>query len=252
MKFSDSQDDRILTAHLLDLAKRSIRNSTVYFSRFLDERQMFIAEKTLCERTDIKTFLWGGYENAERKICCVFPEWSEHDTDIVPVICLTFRYRSMDKLSHRDFLGAFMSCGIQRETVGDIIVGDDKAQTMVTKEVAPLLMGITKIGRCGVKATDTECFDMPLQQNFREISSTVSSLRIDCIAAAAIKESREKAVRMLRQGKIEVNYEEIMSPSIKLNAGDVFVVRGFGKFRLKTVTGLSKKGRLHILIEQYH
>lgn len=252
MSFSDSQDDRVLIAHLQDLADRLERNCMGCFSRFLDERQLFIAEKTLKDRADVNVVFWGGYENAQRKICCIFPEWSEPDTASVPIVCLTYKYRSSDKLSHRDFLGAFMSCGIQRETVGDIIIGENKAQAIVTEAVAPLLREITKVGRCGVKVTDNETFDMPLQQNFREISGTVSSLRIDSVAALGIKESREKTVRMIQQGRVQINYEEITSSSIKLAEGDIFVVRGFGKFRLKTVTGLSKKGRLHILIEQYH
>ncbi len=252
MSFSNSQEDRVLIAHLQDLVDRAERNCMGCFSRFLDERQLFIAEKALKNRTDVNVVFWGGYENAQRKICCIFPEWAELDMVSVPIACITYKYRSNDKLSHRDFLGAFMSCGIQRETVGDIIIGENKTQAIVTDTIVPLLREITKVGRCGVKVTDEETFNMPLQQNFREISGTVSSLRIDSIAALSIKESREKTVRMIQQGRIQLNYEEVTSSSIKLAEGDIFVVKGFGKFRLKTVIGLSKKGRLHILIEQYH
>ena len=251
MSFSDSLDDRILTAHLCDLAERANRDCTGCYTRFLDERQIMIAEKTLLGRADCNVKLWGGYEKARRKICCVYPEWMEPDESLAPIVCLTYKYRCGEKLTHRDFLGAFMSCGIQRETVGDIVIGKEKAQAIVTQAVAPILRDITKIGRIGVKVTENGSFDMPLQQNFREISGTVSSLRIDSVAALGIRESREKTVRLLQQGRIEVNYSEITSPSVKLSEGDVFVVRGFGKYRLKTVTGLSKKGRLHILIEQY-
>ncbi len=252
MSSPDSGNDRVLIAHLNDLAERAIRNCTGCYSRFLDERQVFIANKTLLGRSDINVRLWGGYENAQRKICCVYPEWIEPDDSQVPIVCITYKYGNMVKLTHRDFLGAFMSCGIQRETVGDIIVGNGKTQAIVTDAISPILGQLTKIGRCGVKPTDAEPFDMPLQQTFREISGTVQSLRIDSVAALAIKESREKTVKILAQGHIELNYTEVTSPSLIVNEGDVFVVRGHGKFRLKMVTGLSKKGRLHILIEQYN
>lgn len=250
--FSEAQEDRVLEAHLQDLIMRSSRDCTIYSTRFLDERQVYLTEKYMGSRTDCRIMMWGGYAEAQRKICCVYPEWMETDTSDAPTVCLTFRYRETDKLSHRDFLGAFMSCGIQRETVGDIVTGSGRTQAIVTEAVAPLLRELVKIGRCGVKVTDNEAFDMPVLQNFREISGTVSSMRIDAAAALAIRESREKTVRMLQQGKIEVNYCQITSSSYAVDEGDIFVVKGYGKFRIKNVAGLSKKGRLHIVIEQYN
>lgn len=247
-----SSDDYVFIAHLEDLAERAVRSCTGCYTRFLDERQVFAANKAFSGRSDINVRFWGGYKEAQRKLCCIYPDWMEFDENNVPIVCLTYNYGNMVRLTHRDFLGAFMSCGIQRETIGDIIVGDRKTQAFVTETVVPILIQLTKIGSCGVKATDVKSFDMPLQQNFREISGTVQSLRIDSVAALAIKESREKAVKILKQRRIEINYEEVTSSSLLIEEGDIFVVRGYGKFRLKMVTGLSKKGRLHILIEQYH
>lgn len=248
----NTQADKVLEAHIQDLVMRSSRDCTMYCTRFLDERQVYLAEKYMKGRSDCRVMLWGGYKEAQRKMLCICPEWMEPDTEDVPAVCLTFRYRETDKLTHRDFLGAFMSCGIQRETVGDIVTGCGKTQAIVTEAVAPLLRELEKIGRCGVRVSDEEPFDMPAQQNFREISGTISSMRIDAAASLAVRESREKTVRMLQQGKIEVNYCQVTSPSYAVNEGDIFVVKGCGKFRIKNVTGLSKKGRLHIVIEQYN
>ena len=41
------------------------------------------------------------------------------------------------------------------------------------------------------------------------------------------------------------------SASGKMEEGDVFSVRGFGKFRLKEIGGLTKKGRIRICVEKY-
>ncbi len=248
----ETQADKVLFAHLLDLAERCCRDCTVYSSRFLDERQSFLAEKLLSVRADCNVRFWGGYESAQRKVCCIAPEWLEITDELVPIRCITFKFREADVLTHRDFLGAFMSLGIERETIGDIIVGSGRAQAFATEAAAKLILGIEKIGRCGVKTTDSETFDMPCVQNFREITGTVSALRIDAVAALAIRQSREKTVGLIRQGKVQVNYNEVCSASLVLSEGDIFVVRGFGKFRLKSVTGLSKKERLHIIIEQYN
>ncbi len=249
---SELQADKLLEVHLDDLVSLSKRYSVPYFSKFLDERQVYLTKQRFTGRVDCNVWMWGGYEGALRQLCCIFPEWMEPDAGMVPIVCLTFRYRESDCLTHRDFLGSFMSKGIVRETIGDIVTGCGITQVLVTDVVAPLLKEITKVGRCGVKATDNESFIMKPSQNFREISGTVSSLRIDTVTALGIRESREKTVGLLKKGKIELNYCEVVSPSEEVDVGDIITVRGYGKFRLKTVTGLSRKGRLHILIEQYH
>lgn len=248
----ESQADKVLSAHILDIAERCCRDCTVYSTRFLDERQSFLAEKLLSGRVDCNVRFWGGYENAQRKVCCIAPEWLEITDELVPIYCITFKYREADVLTHRDFLGAFMSLKIQRETIGDIVVGSGITQAFATETAAKLILEIDKIGRCGVQAIESETFDMLCVQNFREITGTVSSLRIDAVASLAIRLSREKTAGLIRQGKVELNYSVVCSSSLNVSEGDIFVVRGFGKFRLKSVTGLSKRERLHIIIEQYN
>lgn len=56
---------------------------------------------------------------------------------------------------------------------------------------------------------------------------------------------------MIRSGIVTLNYQEVLQPDKLLKAGDVFSVRGHGKFRLKEVGEPTKKGRLHITIEQF-
>ncbi len=249
---NESQADKVLAAHISDLAERSCRDCTVYATKFLDERQSYLAQKLLSGRADCNVRFWGGYEEAQRRLCCIAPEWLEITDELVPIHCVTFKFRESDTLSHRDFLGAFMSCGIQRETIGDIVIGKGKAQAFATEAAAALIKDITKIGRCGIKSSDDEGFCMSVERNFREIGGTVSSLRIDSVAALAVRESREKTVGLIRQGKVLLNYSEAAFPSLSVSEGDIITVRGYGKFRMKTVTGLSKKGRLHIIIEQYN
>lgn len=36
-----------------------------------------------------------------------------------------------------------------------------------------------------------------------------------------------------------------------MQIGDVFSVRGYGKFRIDTMDGVSRKGRYHITIQKY-
>ena len=59
-----------------------------------------------------------------------------------------------DPASHRDFLGACLGCGIDRRTVGDIIVtGERGAQVLCTPEIADFISAsLTQVNRCYFRA----------------------------------------------------------------------------------------------------
>ena len=144
-----SSEDRLLVSHIADMMDICGKIYCPKFSSFLDERQAALAQSVLNERGFERYGFYGGYENASRKVLGVFPEYCEDEE--YPVSAITFRYRENDKLSHRDFLGAFMSRQIKREMLGDIVVGKGSTTAFVYNTVkAVLLSEITKIGSVGV------------------------------------------------------------------------------------------------------
>jgi hypothetical protein len=60
-----------------------------------------------------------------------------------------------DAASHRDFLGACLGTGIDRRTIGDILVqGDQGAQILCTPEMAPFLeMSLTQVCLTATEST---------------------------------------------------------------------------------------------------
>jgi RNA-binding protein YlmH len=56
---------------------------------------------------------------------------------------------------------------------------------------------------------------------------------------------------MIQQGNMERIGHTVLLPSEHMQTGDIFVIRGSGKFQLISVSEPSKKGRLHVFIEQY-
>ncbi len=245
--------DKLFQARIEDMYRKCERYYCPVFSAFLDERQCAEAE-ILCKRHgEAEYMLWGGFEEAQRKMLCVFDEYSkEYIADEFPMKCLTFAFRREDRLSHRDFLGSFMAQRLKRETIGDIIISEGKAQVFVTDVAAKLIMSdISKIGRIGVRISDNEPFSLSAQQSFEDFGSTVASLRLDCIVSAAAKISRENAARLIRSERISVNHLPVVSVSRELSEGDVITVRGSGKFILNGVNGTTKKGRIHINLRKY-
>lgn len=245
-----SDEDRVLVSHIADMMSICEKSYCLKFSVFLDERQAALAQSVLNERGFVQYSFYGGYEGASRKVLGVFPEYCG---DVkFPVSALTFKYRENDRLSHRDFLGAFMSRQIKREMLGDIVVGNGHTTAFVYDTVRDVLLSeVTKIGSVGVKAEVSDNPDIKAEQAFSEKNGSVSSLRLDSVLALAAGLSRGKAADMIRGGGVTVNYCVVESASYCLKCGDVFSARGFGKFILDSVNGKTKKDRFHITVKKY-
>lgn len=252
----NEQTDRIFFAKLADMVNRCEKNGYSVFSSFLDERQCAEAEMW-CRRNTcgLHYKFYGGFTEASRKMLAVYPDYcEEYITDEFPIKCLTFTYRKENKLNHRDFLGSFMGLMLRRETIGDIIVTEGIAQTAVTEVAAKDIMSsVSKIGRTGVKISDSRDFELSVSdiQQFRDISGTVASLRLDCVTALAANVSREKAAAFIRADRVDVNHFTVSSVSQELREGDILSIRGYGRFILSGINGLTRKNRVHIILKKY-
>ncbi len=247
-----NDEDKIFAAKICDMVEFCESKHSARYSFFLNERQCFLAEDTLKALGFSNYMLFGGFEGASRKVLGVFPEYCEPDKNPFPIIAVKFSYRKIDKLSHRDFLGAIMSKQIKRETVGDIVVNDGEAVAFIYNTVKDVFFNeISKIGSVGVKLSEIPAENIEAKQNFLEISGTVSSLRADCVFSLAAKMSRSQAVLLIKSAGIDINYKKVFSPSEILNCGDVFGITGYGKFKLEEIGNETKKGRIHIKINKY-
>ena len=53
------------------------------------------------------------------------------------------------------------------------------------------------------------------------------------------------------QGKVEIAYEPAEKPDRQVCEGDVIVVRGFGKFLIRSLSEQTKKGRYRLQFDRY-
>ncbi len=242
-------EDKLFFARLGDIVKRCERDGVCCFSNFMDERQCAEAERWCLNNSGTLTYeLYGGFPDAKRRILAVYPDYyGNYITDEFPIKCLTFTFRKENKLSHRDFLGRFMGMRLKREVIGDIIVDEGIAQVFVTDIAARLILStVSRIGKTGVKISDDRPFQLEAKQEFRIISGTVASMRLDCIVSLAAGISRENAAKLIKTERVEINHLPVTSVSAELRVDDVISIRGSGRFILSGIDGLSKKGRIHI------
>ena len=241
-----SDKDKLFLSKLDDAVFLCQKRQKPYFFSFLSEAEQARAEDHL-KRIGFDSYgFFGGYENSERKVLCLDCYGDDED---YPIEALEFSYRAADKLTHRDFLGALMSLGIERETVGDILVGDGRTVVFVKSEIAEYIESqIFKIGRVGVRISDADIGSLPQGRGVEEMSAVVSSLRLDNIVAAVSGLSREKTKNLILSGNVTLNFVECTNISKAVCDGDTLTVRGKGKFKINGVMGETKKHRIRISI----
>ncbi len=237
--------DRILIAHVQDMATRGAYRS---FTPFLDMRQYTLVRSILTAGT---YRFFGGYADASRGILCVHPADCPPEDDEFPITCLTYTFPEAYTVTHRDVLGCLMAQQVQRDTVGDILIAPGRAQCFVTAAAVTAGMQLTKIGRIGVKVTDQLPFADDYVQEVREIVGTVATPRLDAILRTALAIGRNAVLPLITGGAVMLNYAPAERPDKLLAEGDVFSVRGYGKFRIRELGELTRKGRLRIVIERY-
>lgn len=145
-----------------------------------------------------------------------------------------------------------MSLKIKREAIGDILVDNGNAVVFIYNTVSDVIFSdITKIGQAGVKLAISSSKTFNVIENFKEMAGTVASLRCDCIVSLALNLSREKTVLLIKSIGVEINKEKVVIPSYIMKEGDIFSIRGHGKFILSKIGTETKKKRIHIVINKY-
>ncbi len=239
-------EEKEFCRHISDLITLGEKTFSPRFSAFLTEREQHLAE-TVAASVGVDYCFWGGHDDAVRKIFA--SPYAENDD--FPLQAVTFTFRSKDRLSHRDFLGALMSLGIKRDQIGDIAVSEGAAVVFATRTVASLLLNeIDKVGRVGVKTAQGITVPLPEQQ-YDELSLVTASFRIDAVVASVSNLSREKSAALIKQGGVIINGAECCSVSENLDTGDIFSVKGYGKFIFSDTLGVTKKGKNHIIVKKY-
>jgi RNA-binding protein YlmH len=160
---------------------------------------------------------------------------------------------SREALTHRDYLGALMGLGIKREKIGDILVSEETCSIIVLNEIADYIFyNLDKVGNTRIKTVITDVDELVSREpKLKEISATVASLRLDCIASAGFGISRSKMVDFIKGEKVNLNWDGVSNPTKQVKAGDTISMRGMGRLVLDSVGGTTKKDRIKVVLKKY-
>lgn len=220
-------------------------------SDFLDPRQIHIVKTIIGTHSQVKYSEFGGYDGAERKRMLLYPDYLIPENNDFQTSLLEIVYPSkFVTLSHRQVLGSLMSIGLKREKFGDILVQNNRIQFIVPSEMIDYVkMELKQIGKSKIQLVE-----LPLNQiitsseEWKEQSATVSALRLDAILSSVYPISRQKAQTLIQHGLVKVNWKEVEQVSFVCDEGDVISARGYGRSKIITIEGQTKKDKWRLKV----
>ncbi len=242
---------QILKNRFKELYDRSRNRGIYFYSEFLN----LYEQTVLFNEVKYGFTLYGGFEDAERKLAC-FGDENEFGYAPAPPIALVkvspLSQKFSDDLTHRDFLGSLIGLGIKREALGDIVITGNTAYVFCLESICRYITdNLIKVRRTSVKCEIVGNLPENALPKPKEKLLIVSSMRLDTGISAVYDISRSKSAALVESEKVFINSKLTDSLSKNIEIGDTVSVRGYGRFRYKDIAGGTKKGRTRIICEIY-
>jgi RNA-binding protein YlmH len=235
-----------------ELADRARQSSMYTYSSFHSAETAALVYE-VAEENEIT--MWGGTENAERVVVRFGKPEEIGYEETFPIRILYVRPKQekfADHLTHRDFLGAILNLGIERDVIGDILVTDRSAYFFVLEDMAEYICsGLERIKHTAVRCNIVEEVPPDCLPKLCEENVTVSSPRLDAILAKVYHLSRGEAKKFFDAEKITVNGRLCKNPEAILKESSKISVRGYGKLEYRGEEHTTKKGKTGITIWRY-
>lgn len=218
---------------------------------FVDEHAYFLAQSFFVENDFIEWSVFSPREDSTRRFLTV--GYGSTEPDLVYVHAVPDKFHSP---SHSDYMGALMSLQIDRKLFGDIIVTDSSDAYFVVWNkgdvVSHLIDSFVSCGRAklSLELTDADKFSSLVLQ-FDELDLLVTSLRVDCIISAIANTSRTQAKNVVASGDFKLFSSPVTDCDYQLRVGDIFSLRGFGKYRFDGIIGTTRRDRLRIALSKF-
>ncbi|MGE5379882.1 MAG: RNA-binding protein [Methylocystaceae bacterium] len=245
-RLTRDKDEVRALARVLDLTEQAVRRGQ-QAGDFMEPRRQELTNRLLAGNAQICISWQGGYAGAERCRLVL------HEPDLEPEAQISLLLVTGPKpLSHRDCLGSLLGLGLRREKIGDLIPRENSCMLITAREIADFVLNnLIRVGNQDIRVVGADQIDEQMLQGPKTINTTVASLRMDAVIAAGFGVPRSEAQKLVEAEKVKLNYLEITKSDRQLQAGDLISVRGYGRLKLVTLDGKSRKDRLRITLEKY-
>lgn len=253
------EEDTLLKKRLLELARQCEYKGIPVFSHFLNLNEQTVFHGLRAELPPVQAILEGGYEAAERKIVCFLPvmdyDTAEYLPSVLPITAVWVRPKApkfSGDCTHRDYLGAVLGLGLDRNQIGDILVEGREAWILCREQMAPFITDqLTQVRHNAVACQAVPLSQLHYTPRYKEVSGSIASLRLDSLVGLAFGLSRSKAAECVKEERVFVNGKLTVSSAFEPAEGAFISVRKLGKFRYKGFVNKTKKGRDYVALEVF-
>ncbi len=248
-------EETLFKKRLTELANKAYTNSQYLFTTFLSMSELDIYYQIEREISYVPATLFGGTQDCERVMIRFGSEELCGYEEPFPISCIEIAplvEKFGEVLSHRDYLGALMNLGIERSTLGDIIIIEKTAYLFCTVKMAQYILdNLDQVRHTHVRCKLAEHVPESTITKLERKSCLVSSARADSVIAKLYNMSRSQGVELFRAKKVFINGRLNENNSGTLKQGDRVSVRGYGKFIYQGTAYETKKGKLSVDVDVY-
>ena len=249
-----NKQELFLVNHLNDLANTAYERNIYTYSDFLNLYELSILNQIKETLPPVTVKTTGGNTYAERKIAVFSPKEIYYEENL-PIAILSVKpihSKFADRLTHRDFLGAVLNLGINRNKLGDIFVKDNEAFVYCKEDISNyILNNLFQVKHTRVSIQNVAEESVEIIPDLKEIIRTISNVRLDSLIAAAFQSTRSSIISYIDERKVFINGKLTTSNGAGVKEGDIVSVRGKGRFIFAGVIKETKKGRNLIKIYLY-
>lgn len=236
-----------------ELADKAYNNGQYLFTGFLSVSELDIYYQMERELAYASATVFGGTADCERMMLRFGSEELCGYEEDFPIACIQISpliEKFGEELSHRDYLGALMNLGIERHTLGDIVIMGKHAFLFCADKMAPyILENLEKVRHTNVSCRIAEKIPESTITNLERKTVQISAVRADSMIAKVYNLSRGGSVDLFRAKKILINGRVNENNAGQLKPGDTVSVRGFGRFRFVEISGETRKGKLSAAVD---
>lgn len=222
---------------------KKIKNSVGkrHLTKFLDLNQQSIVNKFIPNAV-----FYGGYQGSEMKRA------SFSRTDDFKISCFKITCdERFGTLTHRSVLGSVLGLGIEKDNVGDIIIGEDSYIFIATEIDKYIEMNFISVDRFNIDLKLVDGSNLTRSENYKVVKITLKSFRLDIIISSVYNCSRNESKNLINKGYVRVNHRLVESISYIVKKGDLISVRQKGRFIFLDELGMSRKSNYFVSIGLY-
>lgn len=226
-----------------NLIKDGLKKPTL--SKFLSLEE----QKQLLAQNKLDCYFCNNYDEEIRKRAIVGPKGFDCNNNFKIIIYKLIYDNHFGLLQHPQILGTILSLGLNREVVGDIIVGKN-TYIIVSEEISKYIeMNLFMINKTPVSLERVNRIDDAVL-NYDEDKIVIQSLRLDLLVSKVTNLSREKAKSYISGKFVRVNGVINTNNDYVIKINDVISITKFGRVIVDEVLGTSKKDKIILKIKK--